>query len=226
MYYVRNGSVPPQRHTQHRRPGGGLYAEELFGVEGFSGRRSLLYHLTPPTETHRIEPVRRVKIEAADEPAHRHHLIKAWDLPIRGDVVSGRVPLFFNHDVVMGIVRPGAAMPDGRFYRNGVADEMLYVHEGTGVCDTIFGPLPYGPGDYLVLPIGTTWRLDPDAGSEQRMLWLECPSEIEPPKRYRNDYGQLLEHSPYSSGTCMRPTTLRRAWRPASSSSTSDRPIA
>ena len=198
MYYVRNGSVPPQRHTQHRRPDGGLYAEELFGVEGFSGRSSLLYHLVPPTVTHRIEPVRRVKIEAADEPAHRHHLIKAWDLPIRGDVVSGRVPLFFNHDVVMGIVRPGAAMPDGRFYRNGVADEMLYVHEGTGVCDTIFGPLPYGPGDYLVLPIGTTWRLDPDAGSEQRMLWLECPSEIEPPKRYRNDYGQLLEHSPYS----------------------------
>ena len=30
------------------------------------------------------------------------------------------------------------------------------------------------------------------------MLYLECPSEIEAPKRYRNDYGQLLEHSPYS----------------------------
>ena len=75
---------------------------------------------------------------------------------------------------------------------------MLFVHEGTGVCDTVFGPLRYGPGDYLVLPIGTTWRLEPDAGSEQRMLYLEAPSEIEPPKRYRNDYGQLLEHSPYS----------------------------
>src|SRR3990172_8937325 len=119
MYYVRHGSVPPQRHTQHRRPDGGLYAEELFGVEGFTGRSSLLYHLTPPTVTHRIEPVRTVVVEAADEPVHRHHLVKA----------SG---------------------------------------------------------------------LDPDAGSEQRMLWLECPSELEPPKRYRNDYGQLLEHSPYS----------------------------
>jgi homogentisate 1,2-dioxygenase len=75
---------------------------------------------------------------------------------------------------------------------------MLYVHEGEGVLDTNFGPIRYGPGDYLVIPIGTTWRLAPDGGSGQRMLYLECPSEIEPPKRYRNDYGQLLEHSPYS----------------------------
>src|SRR5688500_9261010 len=90
------------------------------------------------------------------------------------------------------------ALPEGTFYRNGVADEMLFVHEGAGVCDTIFGPLRYGPGAYLVIPIGTTWRLDPDPGSAQRILYLEAPSEIEPPKRYRNDYGQLLEHAPYS----------------------------
>ncbi|HEU4572009.1 MAG TPA: hypothetical protein VFR93_04935, partial [Candidatus Limnocylindrales bacterium] len=112
--------------------------------------------------------------------------------------VTGRVPLFFNNDVVMGIVRPAEANPRGAFYRNGVADEMLFVHEGTGVCDTVFGPLRYGPGDYLVLPIGTTWRLDPADGSPQRMLWLETPGELEPPRRYRNEYGQLLEHAPYS----------------------------
>jgi homogentisate 1,2-dioxygenase len=89
-------------------------------------------------------------------------------------------------------------MPETVFYRNGEADELLYVHEGMGLLDTVFGPLRYHPGDYLVLPIGTTWRLVPDEGSAQRMLFLECPSEIEAPKRYRNDYGQLLEHSPYS----------------------------
>jgi homogentisate 1,2-dioxygenase len=83
------------------------------------------------------------------------------------------------------------------YYRNGVADEMYFVHEGSGTLETNFGPIPYGPGDYLVIPIGTTYRLVPDAGTSQRMLWLECPSEIEPPKRYRNDYGQLLEHAPY-----------------------------
>ena len=90
---------------------------------------------------------------------------------------------------------------------------MLYVHEGSGVCDTIFGPLRYGPGDYLVLPIGTTWRLDPDAGSEQRMLYLEAPSEIVPPQRYRNDYGQLLEHAPYSQRDIHAPDEVAAARR-------------
>ncbi len=198
MYYASRGSIPQQRHTQHRAPDGSLYAEELFGVEGFTGRSSLLYHLVPPTRTNRIEPVREVRWEAADDGLHRHRLINTAAVPPRGDVISGRIPLFFNRDVVFGIVRPAEAMPEGTFYRNGVADEMLYVHEGTGVCETIFGPLRYHPGDYLVLPIGTTWRLDPDPGVEQRMLWLEAPSVIEPPKRYRNDYGQLLEHAPYS----------------------------
>ena len=64
----------------------------------------------------------------------------------------------------MGVVRPAGSMPDGTFYRNGEADELLFVHEGAGLLDTNFGPLRYGPGDYLVLPIGTTWRLEPDAG--------------------------------------------------------------
>jgi homogentisate 1,2-dioxygenase len=82
---------------------------------------------------------------------------------------------------------------------------MLYVHEGTGRLETVFGTIAYHPGDYLVLPIGTTWRLAPDEGSDQRMLYLESFNEIEPPKRYRNDYGQLLEHSPYSQRDIRRP---------------------
>ena len=198
MYYVQRGSVPRQRHTQHRAPDGGLYAEELFGVEGFTGRSSLLYHLTPPTQTHRIEPVRADPARGCRRRAPPPSTDEDRRVEPEGDVVSGRIPLYFNNDVVFGVVRPAESMPESRFYRNGIADEMLYVHEGSGVCDTVFGPLRYGPGDYLVLPIGTTWRLDPDPGSAQRMLYLEAPSEIEPPKRYRNDYGQLLEHAPYS----------------------------
>lgn len=205
MYYVRHGSVPRQRHTQHRAPDGSLYAEELFGVEGFTGRSSLLYHRIPPTRTHRVEPVREISLEAAAEAVHRHHLTKTGPLPPKGDVISGRIPLYFNGDVLFGIVRPAEAMPEGTFYRNGIADEMLFVHEGSGVCDTIFGPLRYGPGDYLVLPIGTTWRLEPDPGSEHRILYLEAPSEIEPPRRYRNEYGQLLEHAPYYQRDLLAP---------------------
>jgi homogentisate 1,2-dioxygenase len=200
MFYVARGNVPPKRHTQHRAADGSFYAEELFGVEGFTGRSSLLYHLVPPTRTHKVEPAadRTSVLEEADDGYHHHRLIDSAGVPARGDAVTGRIPLFFNNDIVMGVVRPAEAMPEGLFYRNGEGDELLYVHQGTGLLDTVFGPLPYGPGDYLVLPIGTTWRLEPDAGVDQRMLYLECPSEIEAPKRYRNDYGQLLEHSPFS----------------------------
>src|SRR3954453_21607630 len=198
MFYVSRGSIPPTRHTQHRAPDGSLYPEELFGVEGFTGRSSLLYHLVPPTRVQKIEPIGPVTVETADDGSHHHQLIDTASLTPSGDAISGRIPLFHNADVVMGVVLPADAMPENTFYRNGEGDELLYIHEGTGVCRTIFGDLPYHPGDYLVLPIGTTWRLDPDPGSEQRILYLEAPSEIEPPKRYRNDYGQLLEHSPYS----------------------------
>jgi homogentisate 1,2-dioxygenase len=197
MFYVSRGNVPHKRHTQHRAPDGSLYAEELFGVEGFTGRSSLLYHLVPPTRTHRIEPVGETRLERADGDVHRHRLVKTRALEPHGDVITGRVPLFFNGDVVFGVVRPSERMDARLFYRNSQADELLFVHEGSGVFDSVFGPMEYGPGDYIVIPIGTTWRLQHDA-SEQRILWLESTSEIEPPKRYRNDYGQLLEHSPYS----------------------------
>src|SRR6185369_8009715 len=91
MYYVRHGSIPQQRHTQHRAADGSLYAEELFGVEGFTGRSSLLYHLTPPTRTHRIEPVRRIRLEAADDDLNRHRLTKTGAIEPTGDVVTGRI---------------------------------------------------------------------------------------------------------------------------------------
>ena len=208
MFYVARGSVPHKRHTQHRAPDGSLYAEELFGVEGFTGRSSLLYHVVPPTRTHKVEAVRRIKLDEADDDAHRHRLVNTKDVKPAGDAISGRVPLFFNADVVMGVARPVQAMPPNTFYRNGQADEMVFVHEGAGLLDTVFGPLRYGPGDYLVIPIGTTYRIEPDAGSAQRMLWLEAPSELEPPKRYRNDYGQLLEHSPYSQRDIRMPDAV------------------
>ena len=198
MFYLSRGNVPHKRHTQHRAPDGSLYAEELFGMEGFTGRSSLLYHLVPPTRTHRIEPVRDLMYEAVDDGVHRHRLVKTGAMSLGGNVVDGRVPLFFNSDVLMGVMRPTEGLPENTFYRNGEGDEMLFVHEGTGIFESSFGTLKYGPGDYIVIPIGTTWRLNQDAGADHRILYVESPSEIVPPKRYRNEWGQLLEHSPYS----------------------------
>jgi len=132
---------------------------------------------------------------AADEAGpHRHHLVNSAGVAPAGDAIGGRIPLFYNSDVTFGVVRPAGAMD--RFYRNGEMDEMYFVHEGHGTLETVFGPIEYGPGDYLVIPIGTTYRVIP-GGDQQRMLWLECPSNIEHPRRYRNEYGQMLEHAPY-----------------------------
>ena len=187
MFYVQRGAVPHKRHTQFRKDDGGLYAEELFGVEGFAGRSSLLYHHTPPTQTHQIDAPAPVALEPADPEGtapHHHRLVNTGQLTASGDGLSGRIPLFFNNDVTFGVVLPAEPMTD--YYRNGIGDEMYYVHEGTGTLETIFGPILYGPGDYLVLPIGTTYRLVPDAGGGQRMLWVEWPAEIEPPRRDRH----------------------------------------
>src|SRR5436189_2192696 len=101
MYYVARGSIPRQRHTQHRAADGSLYAEELFGVEGFTGRSSLLYHVVPPTQTDQIEAAGEIRLEEADDGYHHHRLIDAAEVAQHGDAITGRLPLFFNNDVVM-----------------------------------------------------------------------------------------------------------------------------
>ena len=79
--------------------------------------------------------------------------------------MTGRIPLFFNSDIVMGVVRPAEAMPETR--RSTATARPTSCSTSTrasGLLDTVFGPIRYGPGDYLVLPIGTTWRLAPGRG--------------------------------------------------------------
>ena len=120
MFYVQRGQVPHKRHTQFRKENGDLYAEELFGVEGFAGRSSLLYHDTPPTQAYQIEKVGDVELQASDgdlNGQHRHHLVNTGDLQPSGDAISGRIPLFFNNDVTFGVVLP--AEPMSGYYRNG-----------------------------------------------------------------------------------------------------------
>ncbi len=94
------------------------------------------------------------------------------------------------------------------FYRNSQGDELLFIHEGQGTLETTFGVLPYHEGDYLVIPRGTTWRMV-SSTPEQRMLVVEAFGHaIQPPKRYRNEFGQLLEHSPYCERDLRPPTEL------------------
>lgn len=204
--YQSLGRVPPKRHTQFRKPDGGLYSEELFGEEGFSGVYSLLYHQHPPTRVSRIEKHGDACQIAWPQEVHRHHHLKTRAVSPGGDPVEGRRLLMYNADCTISVARPTSPMD--YFYRNAQADEMLFVHEGQGTVETTFGLLPYREGDYLVIPRGTTYRVIP-ANGEQRFLVVEAfGGPIQPPKRYRNAFGQLLEHSPYCERDLHAPTEL------------------
>jgi homogentisate 1,2-dioxygenase len=203
--YVRLGDVPRKRHIQFRE-NGTLLTEEVMGLEGFSGNESILYHLQSPCrvkELGRFVPIERDEW-VPDAHAHRHMTTGAVEAA--GDAVTGRRLLMWNNDVEISLCRPSERMDN--FFRNGEGDEVIFVHEGTGTIETIFGDLPYKDGDYVVLPRGTTYRFVPDAG-EQRYLVFETPGLIEIPKRYRNAYGQLMEHAPFYHRDIHPPTELR-----------------
>ncbi len=204
MYHTL-GEIPHKRHTQFRRPDGKLYTEQLMGSRGFSGRSSLIYHHNMPTQAREIRKMQDCGVRYSDEQVLRHHHFKTKDLRRSGDPISGRVVLLHNADVSMAIAVPDQEMT--YFYRNGQGDDMYFIHEGTGRVQTIFGELHYRPGDYVVIPRGTTYRFHPD-GEPQRYLVIESASSIETPKRYRNEYGQLLEHAPFSERDIRRPERL------------------
>ena len=207
MYYFTLGQIPHKRHTQFRQPDGSLYHEELMGIHGFSGNKSLLYHLRPPTAVQRIEKGCATEVTYAEPGAVRPRLLKTLAVPEGGDAVDGRVPLMGNGDVLLSLVRPTKAMH--YWYRYAHGDETIFVHEGTGRLETQFGTLSYGAGDYLVLPTGVIWRIVPDQGVSQRMLVIECAGgHITPPRRYLNNHGQFLESAPYSERDLRPPDAL------------------
>jgi homogentisate 1,2-dioxygenase len=111
----------------------------------------------------------------------------------------------WNNDVEISLCRPAKQMD--YFFRNGEGDEVIFVHEGTGTLQTTFGDVPYKEGDYIVVPRGTTYRFDPVGA--QRYLVFETPGLIEIPRRYRNQYGQLVEGAPYYNRDIHPPTELR-----------------
>ncbi len=204
-YYLRLGSIPSKRHVQFRKPDGGLYAEELFSSEGFSGPQSILYHHRHPTQVRKawkIADTRPAYVEFG--PLRQRHL-KTLTIAPAGDAVSGRIVLLGNDDLTISVCRP--AKPMDYFYRNGQNDELIFVHEGQGVLHTIFGRLDFRAGDYLIIPISTTWRMEL-AGGPHRLLVVESASPIRTPRRYRNHYGQLLEHSPYCERDFRVPAVL------------------
>jgi homogentisate 1,2-dioxygenase len=193
-FYHKLGEIPHKRHTQFRKPNGELYREELMGLEGFSSIQSILYHNFIPPRVKQTEDLGSRLPETVDFGPIRHRAFATADAPLGTDAVSSRIPLLANRDVILGVSRPTKSMD--YFYRNAQAYETWWVHEGSGVLKSQFGNLPFRKGDYIVIPFGTTWQMQLD-GNEARFFTIENPSQIEPPKRYRNHFGQLLENAPY-----------------------------
>lgn len=193
-YYRRSGSIPPKRHTQHRSPSGALYREELMGEEGFSSDSSLLYHVGVPSAIVEARPWELPdQATTPNEPLLPRHL-RLHDLfdDAGRDLVTGRRLVLGNGDVRISYVTGAQSSP---LYRNATGDECVFIEAGSGVLETVFGPLPFGPGDYLIVPRATTHRWVPNEAV--RAYCIEANSHIGPPKRYLSRFGQLLEHAPY-----------------------------
>jgi homogentisate 1,2-dioxygenase len=205
-YYYRLGTISPKRHTQFRQPDGSLYHEELMGIRGFSGIQSLLYHIYPPTQIHQIVLEQKVSLEFEELEALRPRHLRTDSLNTSGDAIAARIPLLANGDVCISVAQP--TEPMSYWYRFAHGDEVIFIHEGSGILESQYGTLRYRPGDYLVIPTGVMWRILPDLDEPQRMLVIESQGHVEPPSRYLNRYGQFLEHAPYTERDLRLPESL------------------
>lgn len=208
MPYFRSlGQVPHKRHTQFRQPDGRLYAEELFSTEGFSNNYSLLYHIHPPTEILRSEEPVDVRPKAATDNILKHRSFKGFDVAPEKNYLDSRKVLLFNNDCAISVAAPQESMAGQVFFKNADADEVIFVHEGSGVLHTQYGKLPFSYGDYLVVPRGTIYQIRFE-GSSNRLLVVESFGPITFPRRYLTKYGQLMEHAPFCERDIRGPEEL------------------
>jgi homogentisate 1,2-dioxygenase len=193
--YHKLGKMPQKRHTQFKKTDGGLYYEQLFGTIGFDGMSSLLYEIHRPTMVKEILSVRDVSPKIAVEKGMKARLLKGFEVNQKDDFLESRMPLLVNSDIHIGLAAPKKSLRE-YFYKNVDADEMLFIHQGSGTLRTMLGNIPFEYGDYLIIPRGMIYQIDFDS-EQNRILYAESFHPIYTPKRYRNHFGQLLEHSPY-----------------------------
>ncbi|RYY40905.1 MAG: homogentisate 1,2-dioxygenase [Chitinophagaceae bacterium] len=194
-YYHKLGNIPHKRHTQFRKPDGGLYSEQLFSTEGFSNDSSLLYHVHPPTKIIKTEKPVDVSPQIAEEKMLQHRCLEGFHVKPAADYLESRVPVLVNNDLHIVLAAPKAGNKS-YFYKNTDADEMIFIHEGSGVLHTMYGKLDFAYGDYLVIPRGTIYQIE-FATEANRLFIVESFSPIRFPKRYLSKYGQLMEHAPF-----------------------------
>ena len=204
--YHKLGTLPPKRHTIFEQPGGGLYHEQLFGTIGFDGMSSLLYHIHRPTMVKAIGEAKDVSPKIAVAKNMTARKLIGFEIEPVADFLDARKPLLVNQDIHIGVAAPKSSMKD-YFYKNADADEMLFIHQGSGTLRTLVGNIPFQYGDYLIIPRGMIYQIEFE-GADNRILYAESFHPIYTPKRYRNWFGQLLEHSPFCERDYILPENL------------------
>ena len=209
--YHNLGKIPTKRHTQFKKNKDGFYYEQLFGTEGFSGMSSLLYHVHRPTQVKEILKSTDVSPKISVEKNIKSMLLKGFNIHPQNDFLESRKTLLANRDVHFGLASPKKSLTD-YFYKNADADELLFIHKGSGILKTFLGNIPFEYGDYLIIPRGVIYQIEfnplGEGDSANRLLFLESFLPIYTPKRYRNHFGQLLEHSPFCERDYKLPDNL------------------
>lgn len=205
-FYHALGNIPHKRHTQHKSPEGNFYYEQLFGTVGFDGMSSLLYHVHRPTQVKEIVGAKDVAPKIAIEKNMRSLRLHGFNVVPVADHLESRKAILVNSDVSIILSAPTAKKVD-YFYKNADCDEMIFIHKGTGKLRTLLGTLDFAYGDYLVIPRGIIYQLEFDS-EDNRHFIVESHHPLYTPKRYRNWFGQLLEHSPFCERDIRRPQNL------------------
>ena len=206
-YYYKLGNIPHKRHTQFRKPDGSLYSEQLFSTEGFSNDSSLLYHAHPPTRIIKTDEPINVAPKIAEEKMLKHRSFEGFKIKPVGDYLESRKPVLINSDCTITLASPRHGTKD-YFFKNADADEVIFIHEGSGSVYTQYGELPFGYGDYIVLPRGTIYQIQFN-DENNRLFIVESHHPIRFPKKYLSKNGQLLEHSPYCERDIRPPENLK-----------------
>ena len=206
-HYHTLGSIPHKRHTQFRKPDGELYSEQLFSTEGFSNDYSILYHCHPPTEIIKTDEPVNVQPKIAEEKMLKHRSLEGFNIKPEKDYLLSRKAVLVNNDCHIALAAPQQSMI-GYFYKNADADEMIFVHEGSGTLKTQYGNLDFAYGDYLVIPRGSIYQIE-FATENNRLFIVESFSPIRYPKKYVSKLGQLMEHSPYCERDIRQPANLQ-----------------
>tara|TARA_B100001093_G_scaffold163726_1_gene156084 strand:- start:1230 stop:2396 length:1167 start_codon:yes stop_codon:yes gene_type:complete len=205
-FYHKLGEIPPKRHTQFNNPKGGFYYEQLFGTIGFDGMASTAYHLHRPTQVKSIGKQYSIAPKVAVSNNIQSHRLRGFEVAQKKDYLESRSVVLTNADCNIILAAPQTSLTE-YFYKNSDADELIFIHRGSGTLRTMFGNLAFKYGDYLVVPRGVIYQIEFQT-KDNRLFIVESYSPIYTPKRYRNWFGQLLEQAPYCERDIRRPAML------------------